>query len=72
MRIHYVREYADCIARENIKRGDLLTQIWDKYLRKSRKGDLQPLGFALKNYKKGEIVTDVSMFGTAIIKSLER
>ena len=49
------------IAREKIDCGDIITIVWQKKFRRAKAGDSKDLFVSVKNYKKGEQVTDVSL-----------
>lgn len=61
MKIHSIKEYSqNYIAKEDIKRGDILKIIHKKVIRKARKSDVKLLGFSMEDYKKGEIVENIT------------
>jgi len=49
----------ELIARENIKRGDVIVVLWKKYCRRAKSIDERLHGFSGKNVKKGDILREV-------------
>ena len=47
------------IARENIKKGDIIVVLWKKYCRRAKSIDDRLYGFSVKNVKKGNILKEV-------------
>lgn len=71
MRIHNYNEvFATLIAAENIKEGDILTQVRKRMVRAAKPRDARLLGIAMKDYPKGSEITDVALWAEYVFPDL--